>query len=157
MGVHGVEQGADLLRTGAGSRNPGAGVGTRTDDVAPPRKLYVVTHRDLDIGYQAVQSGHAAVEFQHQHPELADLWHQDNYLIFLSAPERTVMMDYLWRAYHADLPLVVFREPDLNNEVTAFAALPDPGPQAQVFGGLTLLGNKPRKRRRRPRGTEWRA
>ena len=157
MGLHESGRSADLLRLGTGSSGGSPRLGD-AELTPPPRKLYVVTHRDLPIGYQAAQAGHAAVEFQHQHPELADLWHQDNYLIFLSAPEYTVMMDYMWRAYHADLPLVAFREPDMGNVVTAFASLPDPGPvQAQVFGGLALLGNKPRKRRRRVRGIEWSA
>ena len=53
-------------------------------------KLYVVTHRELEPGYQAVQSQHALFQFSIEHAEAARRWYAfSNYLGFLSVENET--------------------------------------------------------------------
>lgn len=85
----------------------------------------MVSRKDLSIGMQAVQSGHAAIQFQHEHPELAKNWfHNSNYLIFLSAKDEEELNSLIDRAQSQNIQVSVFREPDINNEITAIALEP---------------------------------
>lgn len=88
-------------------------------------KLRTITRSDLPIGYQAVQSGHAAIQFQHEHPSIAKEWFtKSNYLIFLSVPDEHSLERIIESAKEQDIKVSVFREPDLNNEITAIALEP---------------------------------
>ena len=85
-------------------------------------KLRVVTRRDLPIAYQAVQAGHAAIDFQHQHPEEASAWHQQsNYLAFLTVADEEQLIKLITRAILSGIKHTVFREPDIDNQITAVA------------------------------------
>lgn len=88
-------------------------------------KLRVITRRDLALPTQAVQSGHAGIQFQHEHPELAKIWyHNSNYLIFLSVENEDELKKFINKANSNNIKLSIFREPDLNNEITAIALEP---------------------------------
>ena len=97
--------------------------GTASTQVNP--KLRVITRSDLPISYQAVQSGHAGIQFQHEHRKIAKLWHKySNYLIFLSVKNEEELKLLVEHAKSKKIRLSVFREPDLNNEITAIALEP---------------------------------
>jgi hypothetical protein len=76
-------------------------------------RLYVVVRSDLEAGLQAAQACHAALEWSKGKPEIPEN------LVILNAPdERTV------RALHGkteSLGAVLFVEPDLEGQATAFA------------------------------------
>ena len=83
-------------------------------------KLRVVSRRDISIGYQAVQAGHAAIQFQHEHPELAKLWYtKSNYLAFLTVANEEELEKLIRKAEAKGISHSVFREPDIGNEITA--------------------------------------
>lgn len=84
----------------------------------------------MSVGYQAVQSGHAVAQWLLENPK--QTWN-NNYLIFLTADiERTMnRLDILDKEY------TVFKEPDLNNAITAIAYLGD----GKSLKNLKLLGN----------------
>ena len=85
-------------------------------------KLRVVTRRDLPIGTQALQSGHAAIDFQHQHPSEAKEWHsKSNYLVFLTVANEEELIKLTTKAILLGIKHTVFREPDLDNQITAVA------------------------------------
>jgi len=74
---------------------------------------------------QAVQSGHAGIQFQHEHPELAKNWfHNSNYLIFLSVSNEEELNSLIDRAITKNIKFSVFREPNINNEIIAIAIQP---------------------------------
>jgi hypothetical protein len=76
----------------------------------------------LTIGYQAVQSGHAAIQFQHEHPELAQLWYKNsNYLAFLTTANEEELETLILKAEARNIKHSIFREPDLGNQITAVA------------------------------------
>ena len=85
-------------------------------------KLRVVSRRDIQFGYQAVQAGHAAIQFQHEHPELAKLWYtQSNYLAFLTVKDEAELEKLIFKAEAKGIAHSVFREPDIDNQITAVA------------------------------------
>ena len=88
-------------------------------------KLTVITRRDLTPGAQAVQSAHAAIDFQHQHPEISKQWHTDsNYLVFLAAEDESDLSKYLQKLSKNGIKCTTFKEPDMKNELTAIAVEP---------------------------------
>ena len=89
------------------------------------QKLIVITRRDLSPGYQAIQSAHAAIEFQHEHPEIAKEWNTNSkYLIFLSVENEEELQSLLQKIQIKDLKYSVFLEPDIGNQLTAIALEP---------------------------------
>jgi peptidyl-tRNA hydrolase len=72
-----------------------------------------------------LQAAHAAIDFQHQHPEISKIWNKNsNYLIFLSVENENKLTKYLEKFNHFNLKTTVFREPDIGNEITAIAVEP---------------------------------
>lgn len=87
-------------------------------------KLYIVTRQDLQPGYQAVQSIHAAQQFAIEHPSLNKKWQEvSNYLGLLSVKNESRLRDLAQMAVHKGLSVSVFWEPDVD-EITAIAIEP---------------------------------
>lgn len=85
----------------------------------------VITRKDLSPGYQAVQAAHAAIEFQHEHPEIAKQWNTESkYLVFLSVPNEQSLLKLLIKAQDCNLNYSAFYEPDIGNQLTAIAIEP---------------------------------
>ncbi len=99
-------------------------------------KLFVVTREDLSPGQQAVQAMHAEIEFQHTHGGEARDWYEKSNTVALLVVENEERLGVLYRkAFDANIPVVIFREPDRDNEVTAIAF----GPQGKkLTQGLKL-------------------
>ena len=89
------------------------------------QKLRVVTRRDLHISTQAVQSAHAAIDFQHDHPEVASQWQtKSNYLALLTVADEEALIKLITKAILMGIKHTIFREPDLGNVITAVAFEP---------------------------------
>lgn len=90
-------------------------------------KLYVITRSDLDPGYQAVQSMHALRQFTAEHPEVDRQWfEQSNYLGLLSVANEIELQDLISMAVQQDIKFSIFREPDIEDQITAIALAPGP-------------------------------
>lgn len=88
-------------------------------------KLYVIGREDLGAGYMSVQAMHAAIQFQHDHPEYAAVWYkQSNYLGFLSVANEYELTQLIDKALSLDIKISVFREPDIENQITSIAIEP---------------------------------
>lgn len=93
--------------------------------IKPNDKLYVITRQDLDPGYQAVQSIHAAIQFKFEHPEVSKNWFENsNYLGLLSVANEEELLLLIEQAAQKDIKCSVFREPDINDQITAIAIEP---------------------------------
>lgn len=89
------------------------------------QKLYVITRRDLSLGQQAVQSAHAAIEFQHEHSEIAKEWNTNSkYLVFLCVENEQNLQILLSKIQFKDLKYSLFFEPDIGNQLTAICIEP---------------------------------
>lgn len=95
-------------------------------------KLFVVTRRDLSSGQQAIQAAHAAIEFQHEHLEIAKEWNTNSkYLVFLSVENEEALQRLLTKIQIREIKHSTFFEPDIGNQLTAVCL--EPG---QVSGKL---------------------
>ncbi len=90
-------------------------------------KLYVITRADLEPGYQAVQSMHALRQFTAEHPEIDRIWfEQSNYLGLLSVKNEEELNRLIEQAAENGIHHSIFREPDIDNQITAIALSPGP-------------------------------
>ncbi len=88
-------------------------------------KLYLVTRRDISPGYQAVQACHAMRQFTEDHPEVDKEWFKvSNYLCLLSCKNEAELYALVCKAKELGIKVSVFREPDIENEITAIALSP---------------------------------
>jgi len=84
-----------------------------------------VTREDISKGYQGVQGIHAAIQFAIEHPQLNKEWFEkSNYLGFLSVNNEKDLLDLSQKALELGIELSIFREPDIDNAVTAIALAP---------------------------------
>lgn len=113
-----------------------------THQVSPKEKLRIVTRRDLSIQYAAVQAAHAAIDFQHQFPAEALSWHQySNYLAFLTVDDEQALIELITKATLRGIKVTIFREPDLDNQITAIA-LEATEASRKLTSSLPLLGKE---------------
>lgn len=97
-------------------------------------RLYVLVLRDLKRSSPACQAGHAISEFLLR--QGMSLW-DNQVLVLLGISEQLELDTWLEVATAQALHVQCFREPDLNNQLTAFAAC---GEKAkEVFKDLPLL------------------
>lgn len=94
------------------------------------KRLYVLIDQKLDVVYGCVQGGHAVAQWLLEHPN--QNWN-NNYLIYLYAD----LDKWRVRLGLTNKDYSIFREPDLNNQLTAIA-LQDDG---RMFKKLKLVGN----------------
>ena len=98
------------------------------------KKLYVLIRKDLGLSYGAVQAGHAVAEWMLQHGQGAE-W-QNGTLIYLSVADEKELMYWTFKLDKRNMKWTGFREPDVNNQMTAIACLTD----SNMFSGLKLWG-----------------
>ncbi|MFW6243218.1 MAG: peptidyl-tRNA hydrolase [bacterium] len=88
-------------------------------------KLIVITRSDIDLGSQAVQSSHAAIQFIYEHPEIAkQCYNISNYLVLLSVKNKKELLDLVDKFDQRGIHISKFHEPDLGNELTSIAIEP---------------------------------
>lgn len=80
------------------------------------KRLYVLSNRSLEPVYACVQSGHAVAQWLLDHPE--QTWN-NSYLIYL----RANINYWKHKLDEEGIEYTEFKEPDLNNQVTAIAVL----------------------------------
>lgn len=89
----------------------------------PVRKLYILVDQNLSPSQRAVQAAHAVAEYLLTHRDTE--W-DNGTLVLLKVPDLEPWLK------HAD---AIFREPDLDNRITAIAAYDI----SEIAKGLTLL------------------
>lgn len=96
-------------------------------------KLYVLVRKDLPSSYRAVQAGHAVAKWL-----LYDnkTW-RNSTLIYLEVKNEAVLKEWIIKLKKEGLPCVYFREPDINNQVTAVATTA--GNDTSIFSDMRLL------------------
>ena len=95
----------------------------------------------MSPGYQGVQSQHAAIQFMMEHSEIAKHWFgKSNYLGWLSVANEKELHRLVEEALLQGIPVSVFREPDVDDEVTAIAIAP--GPQSRKLCSKLQLALK---------------
>lgn len=87
-----------------------------------------------------MQSAHAAIDFQYEHTDEASQWQtKSNYLALLTVPNEESLYKLISKAENSGIKFTVFREPDLNNEITAVAFEPSDSAR-KLTSSCPLLG-----------------
>lgn len=85
-------------------------------------RLYVIVRSDISPGLQVAQSCHAMAAFASEHPAVTSLWHEDgNNLVCLQANSERELEEILENAQRRGAMVSFFREPDIDNQLTAVA------------------------------------
>ena len=92
------------------------------------KRLYVLINKDLDPVYGCVQGGHAVAQWLLEHPQQS--WN-NSYLIYLKCN----IFSMKRRLMKLQRDFSEFKEPDLNNALTAIA-IEDSG---KLFKNLKLV------------------
>lgn len=87
---------------------------TRSLNQQTPRRLYVLIDKELEPVYGCVQGGHAVAQWLLEHPEQS--WN-NSYLIYLKCNIYSMRR----RLLRLQKDFSEFKEPDLNNKLTAIA------------------------------------
>lgn len=88
-------------------------------------KLYLVTRRDLPPGARAAQLCHALREFVERHQDEDRAWFEaSNTLVLLEAEDEGALSRLALAAAASKVPAAEFREPDLDDALTAIAIGP---------------------------------
>lgn len=93
------------------------------------------------MGYQAVQSTHAAINFIFEHNDRAGPWHKSNYLVQLTVKDEEELKELIERCRTVSLAITIFKEPDIDNQITAICIEPSLHTQ-KLVKKLPLLGNE---------------
>lgn len=96
-------------------------------------KLYVLVRKDLSTSYRAVQAGHAVAEFLLNGPRNHS-W-SNGILIYLGVENEAQLKCWVDRLSLKGIPISQFREPDIDNQLTAIATVAED----KHFKSLQLL------------------
>ena len=94
-------------------------------------KLYILVRKDLTPSQTAVQAGHAVAEYLLADPQT---W-RNNTLIYLGVKNLFHLEKWMDRLSSNGIDYIPWREPDINNEVTAIASTGS----SELFKKLNLL------------------
>jgi peptidyl-tRNA hydrolase len=84
-----------------------------------------VVRGDLAPGLQIAQACHAATTFMIEHPESAKHWlTTSNYIVVLRTESEFDLQELARQAREQNIERTLFREPDLEYELTAIALAP---------------------------------
>lgn len=62
-----------------------------------------------------MQSAHSAIQFQYEHPEIANHWNEKSkYLIYLSVKDYDEFIMFVKKLIENDIRMSIFYEPDIN-------------------------------------------
>ncbi len=79
----------------------------------------------MSPGYQLAQSTHAAIQFAQEHSEIHQEWFkQSNYLCMLAANNEAELIQLIDKAIAQNIKFSIFREPDIDDQITAIALEP---------------------------------
>lgn len=98
------------------------------------KKLYILIRKDLAPAYQAVQAGHAVAAWLLRNPGQAAEW-GNHTLIYLQIDNEEELQYWGEKLDRRGLEWTGFREPDIDNQLTAIACYSNGKP----FANLKLL------------------
>jgi len=106
-------------------------------------KLYIIVRGNLSPGYQTAQSIHAFREFVEHHPEVEKDWYSKSNTIVVLKCRDEEELSVLWvMSRNLKIPGSLFKEPDLNDSLTAIALAPGQV-TSQFLSHLPLADGKP--------------
>lgn len=84
-----------------------------------------MVRKDLKPGVQLAQSCHATFSFSQEYPEETKTWMiESNYIAILNCLNEFELVFLIEKAKEMNIKVSVFREPDIENQITAIALEP---------------------------------
>ncbi len=79
----------------------------------------------MSAGYQMTQSLHALADFTQQYPQQTKEWAEtSNSLVVLSVKDENELTQFIHKLSQFNIKYSAFREPDIDNQLTAIAIEP---------------------------------
>jgi len=101
------------------------------------KRIYTLTRTDISKGQQAVQAGHSLAQYIIDwNPHLTKKWDNGS-IINLGLGSEKSLKRWIAKLEKAKIPYSIFREPDMEYEITSIAALDN----GEIFKGIPLLLN----------------
>lgn len=98
-------------------------------------RIYTITRKDITFGQKVVQSNHASNQYLIDHsPHLEGKWNNGS-IICLELGSEKSLKRWIKKLENMDIKFSIFREPDMNHEITAISALH----QGDIFYGIPLI------------------
>lgn len=98
-------------------------------------RIYTITRKDISPSQKAVQSMHAGMQYMIDHnPHLDFKWNNGS-IICLELGTEKALRRWIKKLKDRGIKISIFREPDMNHEITAIAALH----QGDIFHGIPLI------------------
>ena len=69
-------------------------------------------------------SAHSIAQFIFEHPKISHLWFKNPYLIQLSVENEDELKHLIFKLQKLNIKFSIFREPDIDNQITAIAIEP---------------------------------
>ncbi len=88
-------------------------------------KLYIIVRKDISAGDILAQACHCAIEFSLEHHLITKSWHDiSNYIVILEIQNEIELINLIQKASDKKINFSLFREPDMDNQITAIALAP---------------------------------
>ena len=98
-------------------------------------RIYTITRKDISPAQKAVQSMHAGMQYMIDHnPHLDYQWNNGS-IICLELGTEKALRRWIKKLEDKGIKISIFREPDMNHEITAIAALH----HGDIFHGIPLI------------------
>jgi len=98
-------------------------------------RIYTLTRTDISKGQQAVQAGHSLAQYIIEwNPHISKKWNNGS-IINLGLGSEKSLKRWIKKLERLNIKYSIFREPDMNYEITSIAVL-DIG---NIFKGIPLL------------------
>ena len=108
---------------------------TQLDNNTP--YIYIITRRDLTLPQRAVQCSHAAIEAAKAFYDPQTLDHP--HLVLSEVRSEYHLSKLIDKLTKENVRLVIWREPDINHEITAIATEPIFNEKRKLFKKLQLI------------------
>lgn len=104
-------------------------------EINKKERIYTITRKDISIGQKIVQSNHASTQYLIDHsPHLEGKWSNGS-IICLELGSEKSLKKWMKKLEENGIKYSIFREPDMNHEITAIAALHT----GEIFHGIPLI------------------
>jgi len=99
------------------------------------KRIYTLTRSDISSGQKTVQSGHSLAQYIIEHnPHQEGEWSNGS-IICLKLGKEKALKRWIKKLENMGLKISIFREPDMDNEITSIATLH----HGDIFKGIPLL------------------
>jgi len=98
-------------------------------------RIYTLTRTDISFGQQSIQSGHSLAQYLIDYnPHIENKWNNGS-IINLALGTEKALRRWIRKFEKLGIEFSIFREPDMNNEITSISALHT----GDIFFGIPLL------------------